>query len=809
MNPILPLTRLQEPFQFLLEDVSTQSLPDRLDWLHQVVPKDPSQPLREEFSQAFPDDVPDVLRLFLVDNHHQALLHNTSQCLVDNLRQDQADDPRQAVLRSLPQGIRDKWQQMVPKFKNGSSVLETETNEMWTTLQEVRDIVKALCEKDGYFSFIYSALEEFSIEHHVPSHSRGSLQSPLSTARNGSERDLSRLGEATRLPVNISQGASPQKGDPTETLDFGSVLLEIIDSAIFEILNVFNIDMAPEQVPTKACPITHLELLRDLYETSRSLRPTKRASAQSDKFKLLKSSYQYSRALDPSTSDIRVLEIHSGIGEDPIECHFTVCNLHSGIPEALSYVWGESEPTQSILVDQEPFPITKNLYRILQALRRPNATRAIWVDAICINQSDDREKTHQVRLMRDIYSKAESTIIWLSENKTSQKSTEDGGQHIPFKMGKELNIDENNLATILEECLKHSMNSLWTEKQWAIYIMLFHCVRQIHSNSWWERIWTIQEGALPVRAPTILFRGHSFSFDDLIAAEDLIIKIGSSAKLLQTQIINLYNVLGPGVQHALFDIAASSMGTVCQTPLLLMYRRGIKQDKNSKIFLTFTCVLFLTDFYKATDPRDKIFALESLLSRSIGRLIHVDYNEDCNEVFKRATARSFNSVAQLYLVGSFKFLCEASLLKDQEPTGPSWVLDFAYSNASYYNCNSARRATDKVTLDGYLAQNKFPRTELETTNTTCFATPTTLFCTGYCVDQICGVGEIPSVNKHDPVKHMVSFILSVYLTRQSILGLAVPSDYIDRLTRGDSEVALEFRTWLDLFTLQEEERRVK
>ncbi|KAK6953405.1 hypothetical protein Daesc_005709 [Daldinia eschscholtzii] len=809
MNPILPLTRLQEPFQFLLEDVSTQSLPNRLDWLHQAVPKDCSQPLREEFSQALLDDVPDVLRLFLVDNHYQALLHNTSQSFLDTLRRDQADDPHQAIHQSLPQDIRDKWQQMLPKFKNWSSVLETKTNEVWMTFQEVRDIVKALYEKDGRFSFILSALEEFSTEHHVLSHSRGPLRSPLSTARNGSGSDLSRPVEATRLPIDISQGTSSQKGDPIEALDFGSVLLEIIDSAIFEILNVFNIDMAPEQVRTEACPITRLELLRSLYERSRSLRPTKQVSARSDKFKLLKSSYQYSRALDPTTTDIRVLEIHSGIGEDPIQCHFTVCNLHSGIPEALSYVWGESEPTQSNLVDQESFPITRNLYRILQTLRRPNATRAIWVDAICINQSDYREKAHQVRLMRDIYSKAESTIIWLNENKRSQESTDDGGQHIPFNMGKELNIDENDLGRILEECLEYPMNSLWTEKQWAIYIMLFRCVRQIHSNPWWKRIWTIQEGALPIRAPTIFFRGHSFSFDDLIAAEDLIIKIGSSGKLLQNQIINLYNALGPGVQHALLDIAASSMGTVCQTPLLLIYRRGIKQDKHSNMFRTFTSLLFFTDFYEATDPRDKVFALESLLSRSLGRLIHVDYNEDCNEVFKRATARSFNSVAQLYLVGSFKFLYETPLLKDQESTGPSWVLDFAYSNASYHSCNSARKPTDKVTLDRYLAQNKLPHIELETTNTTCFATPTTLFCTGYCIDQICGVGEIPSVNKDDPVGDMVRFILSVYLTRQSILGLAVPPDYIDRVTMGDSEVALEFRSWLDLFTLQEEERRLK
>ena len=42
---------------------------------------------------------------------------------------------------------------------------------------------------------------------------------------------------------------------------------------------------------------------------------------------------------------------------------------------------------------------------------------------------------------------------------------------------------------------------------------------------------------------------------------------------------------------------------------------------------------------RASNPRDKIFALESLLPRWAGRLIYVDYEESCEKVFKRVTAR--------------------------------------------------------------------------------------------------------------------------------------------------------------------------
>ncbi|OTA98060.1 hypothetical protein M426DRAFT_46756, partial [Hypoxylon sp. CI-4A] len=125
--------------------------------------------------------------------------------------------------------------------------------------------------------------------------------------------------------------------------------------------------------------------------------------------------YEYQDDLNSTIGQIRVLEILSSSQDDHIECRLEVCDIHEhGIPEALSYVWGRDESKLPIVVDQKPFFVGKNLYKILKGLRRRDATRKIWVDAICINQSNSEEKTHQVRIMREIYSKAKNTTIWLS-----------------------------------------------------------------------------------------------------------------------------------------------------------------------------------------------------------------------------------------------------------------------------------------------------------------------------------------------------------------------------------------------------------
>lgn len=41
-----------------------------------------------------------------------------------------------------------------------------------------------------------------------------------------------------------------------------------------------------------------------------------------------------------------------------------------------------------------------------------SANHPIWVDAICINQADDAEKSEQVRMMHRIFARAETTLAW-------------------------------------------------------------------------------------------------------------------------------------------------------------------------------------------------------------------------------------------------------------------------------------------------------------------------------------------------------------------------------------------------------------
>lgn len=78
---------------------------------------------------------------------------------------------------------------------------------------------------------------------------------------------------------------------------------------------------------------------------------------------------------------------------------------------ALSYTWGDAKDTLPITIDGCPFQATKNLIAALRRLQEDDKKVTLWIDAICIEQSNNPEKSWQIQLMKDIYEKATTTVV--------------------------------------------------------------------------------------------------------------------------------------------------------------------------------------------------------------------------------------------------------------------------------------------------------------------------------------------------------------------------------------------------------------
>lgn len=125
--------------------------------------------------------------------------------------------------------------------------------------------------------------------------------------------------------------------------------------------------------------------------------------------------------INRSREEIRLLRLYppdiqvdgNNINDRRITCTLSTVLVNDTPYEALSYTWGSHQNTDLISLDGQDFLIPSNLYEALQALRLASTPQTLWVDALCIDQSNIQERAHQVGLMGLVYRYATSVVIWL------------------------------------------------------------------------------------------------------------------------------------------------------------------------------------------------------------------------------------------------------------------------------------------------------------------------------------------------------------------------------------------------------------
>ncbi|PFH58489.1 hypothetical protein XA68_13597 [Ophiocordyceps unilateralis] len=172
------------------------------------------------------------------------------------------------------------------------------------------------------------------------------------------------------------------------------------------------------------------------------------------------------------------------------------CSLRLGIPSftALSYVWGDPADTVRLSYSGGTVSVTRNLGAILDCLVSSISENTfLWIDALCINQTDLRERAEQVSLMGQIYSQASPVLVFLSTIST------------PFEVG----------LSFLRQTAEHPDRHYEPSLQPHITLpsdldahseTLRDSVVAVFAAPWWTRVWTVQEFVLAGR---VVFRcGH-------------------------------------------------------------------------------------------------------------------------------------------------------------------------------------------------------------------------------------------------------------------------------------------------------------
>ncbi|APA14535.1 hypothetical protein sscle_13g093050 [Sclerotinia sclerotiorum 1980 UF-70] len=319
------------------------------------------------------------------------------------------------------------------------------------------------------------------------------------------------------------------------------------------------------------------------------------------------STFEYQPLNPDQLKAIRILVLSGGCGDIPIESSLLHIDLRAPSVtvkyEALSYEWKEvSSDDPFILVNGCKFRIRKNLYDALIQLRFVDKDRYLWIDALCIDQTDHLERNSQVHIMQKIYRKAQGVILWLGPAK------DDSDLAIEI-----LQIMET--TRIGERQIVESTNK--SRIAWRAALLAF-CQRP-----YWCRVWIMQEICLG-REYIVHCGGKSIlgnTFDE------------SFKKLARSR----------GRGDAWNDAVKETLAVRHITMFRYWAQRG-------QLFRLGQCLNICLDDFIATEPRDFVYGIRGLVSDCGNDELVPDYQKPLKHVFFDTVPilkRSSNSSVQV------------------------------------------------------------------------------------------------------------------------------------------------------------------
>jgi heterokaryon incompatibility protein (HET) len=283
----------------------------------------------------------------------------------------------------------------------------------------------------------------------------------------------------------------------------------------------------------------------------------------------------------------------------------TILIFHASLSDtpgyrALSYTWGtdfSDKPLQVLVdVDGELQPrsliVTTNCMSALERLYEDDCFTPVWIDAICIDQSKDDERNHQVALMSQIYSTAEKVQIDLGPG------------------------DEGTCRALNYIKKEYEFQSTGTPLQFFPYtevapLDIQKSLSDILSSSWFTRVWVLQEV-------------HFAKYAEVLCGGDKI----------PWSILRLLGIHYYDNDDAMLSLTQPKQRCTASLPNTPKIPPILSISENRQIEKTLWYWMEETSSLKSTDPRDSVYALLGLASDVRNGRLHLsaDYTKTLAEV---------------------------------------------------------------------------------------------------------------------------------------------------------------------------------
>ncbi|PMD41283.1 HET-domain-containing protein, partial [Hyaloscypha variabilis F] len=253
--------------------------------------------------------------------------------------------------------------------------------------------------------------------------------------------------------------------------------------------------------------------------------------------------------------------------------------------EALSWCWGKAAANQVLRIHNGygvfGLRISSNLKNALRALRGTTGVRRLWIDAVCINQQDVRERNQQVARMDKIYGHASNVCIWLGEGDEDSKLA--------------LDFIKENLSNAWE--FDSLIQDPKKAKHWGALISLM-------KRPWFSRRWVVQEISLSPRGGTLYCGRESIPWQEFSDAVSLLVEVETATRRLSDML--KVDETFRYIPDFVGDISSLGASLLVYTTSSLFHSSagGARTPLSSLEHLV--CRLSM---FEVTQPRDTIYAL--------------------------------------------------------------------------------------------------------------------------------------------------------------------------------------------------------
>ena len=353
------------------------------------------------------------------------------------------------------------------------------------------------------------------------------------------------------------------------------------------------------------------------------------------------------------TRGIRLLKASRQGENKRLTCSFTNVSLDER-PQfiAISYAWGEPTLEHRLNCDgNTEMRITSSVKAILQNFADVKDTPYLWIDAICINQSDKDEKAHQIRLMSHIYSGAKQVDVWLGE--PTHDST------VAMELIEKVHSSGilQHRSQISAETVCQVVGHSWPGPEWT-------ALQRLLIRPWFQRMWVVQEVIL-----ASIVRLHcgakSISWESIANLMAMMTLHGLHALLLDL--------------HTETDAQMEQLQTF-DAIQMISAAEGFRHFRRTGTPISVQDLLIECFQYKTFEPRDKIYGLLGVADDADDPVFDPDYEMSVEEVYTKTARYMLTSEKSTSLFSknkSISVLHVAGLGFARAMSGlPSWVPDW-------------------------------------------------------------------------------------------------------------------------------------